>query len=563
MHRLSQLLLPTERQPPADAEALSHQLMVRAGLVRQLGSGLWSWLPAGWRVHQNVVRIIREEMDGAGAQEVSMPVLQPLSIWQATGRDAIGEMFKLEDRKGSPMVLAMTHEEAMTHHVAQIVRSYRDLPFTLYQVQVKERDEPRPRAGVLRTREFVMKDAYSFDKDDAGLDESYEQQTKAYAKIFDRCGLQWYRVEADVGMMGGAASHEYMAPCAAGEDDIVLAPGYAANVEVATTTPPPAKLPTAIGGPKAIDTPGAATIAHLAEHLQLDPSALLKSVPVVSDGELILVVVRGDDSVQETKLQTALGKPFRPANESEILAGIGPAGYIGPVEMASGHTRVILDAAVETGEYVTGANRHGEHFRGVEPGRDFNAERFDIRAAKLGDTVNGEPIEIVPAIEAGNIFKLGTKYSEDLGAFYLDEDGERHPVVMGCYGIGPARIVAASVEQYADDKGIAWPAAIAPWQVHVAGLGKPGTPEAEAAEQLAQTLSDAGLQVVLDDRPAGAGAKFADANLLGCPLQLAVGKRGLERGEAEATLRRGQVELDAVSLADPLDAVRAYLSTAP
>lgn len=564
VQRLSQLLLPTERQPPADAEALSHQLMVRAGLVRQLGSGLWSWLPAGWRVHQKVVAIIREEMDRAGAQEVSLPVMQPRELWERTGRDTIAELFTLEDRKGSPMVLAMTHEEAMTHHVAQLVRSYRDLPFTLYQVQLKERDEPRPRAGVLRTREFVMKDAYSFDRDEAGLERSYAAQTAAYETIYDRCGLRWYRVEADVGMMGGAGSHEYMAPCAAGEDDIVLAPGYAANVEVATTQPTPAQLPEPLGAPEPVDTPDARTINEVATLLGLHPSALLKAVAVVGpDEELVLVLVRGDDSVQDTKLATALGGAHRPANDQEIGAAIGPAGFIGPIGPVTGGLRVLIDMAVEDGEYVTGANRAGIHLRGVKPGRDFEGERVDVRAARRGNTVDGKPAEIVPAIEVGNIFKLGTRYSEALGADYLDEDGNRHPVVMGSYGIGPARIVASGAEQFGDDRGIAWPASIAPWAVHVAGLGKPDTPEALAAEKLALTLADAGIEVVLDDRPGGAGQKLTDAELLGCPLRLVVGRRTLEQGQAEAQLRRGSIDLDPVALDDPLPAVRKYLAQAP
>lgn len=569
MHRLSQLLLPTERQPPADAEALSHQLMVRAGLVRQLGSGLWSWMPAGWRIHQKVVDIIREEMDRAGAQEVSLPVLQPRELWQRTGRDGIAELFTLEDRKGSEMVLAMTHEEAVTTHVAQVVKSYRDLPFTLYQVQTKERDEPRPRAGVLRTREFVMKDAYSFDRDEAGLDASYEAQTAAYANIYDRCGLQWYRVESDVGMMGGAGAHEYMAPCAAGEDDIVLAGGYAANVEVATTVPAPAQLPDPVGAPEAVSTPGTTTIAAVAEHLGLDASATLKSVVVVGPDGVVLVLVRGDDEVQETKLATALGGTHRPATEEEVAAAIGPVGFLGPIGMADPSTRVLLDAAVAElaaagdAEFVVGANRADEHLRGVAPGRDFAFDTADVRAAKLGDTIDGQPIEIVPAIEIGNIFKLGTKYTEALGAAFLDEDGKRQPIIMGCYGIGPARIVASAAEQYGDERGIAWPAAIAPWQVHVVGLGKPGTPEAEAAEALARTLADDGLDVIYDDRAGGAGEKLTDAELLGCPLRLVVGKRTLERGEAETQLRRGSVDLEPVPLADPVPAVRAHLATAP
>ncbi|MBO9532088.1 MAG: proline--tRNA ligase [Solirubrobacteraceae bacterium] len=563
MHRLSQLLLPTERQPPADAEALSHQLMVRAGLVRQLGSGLWSWMPAGWRIHQKVVDIIREEMDAAGAQELSLPVLQPRELWEKTGRDQIHELFKLEDRKGSEMVLAMTHEEAVTTHVAQIVKSYRELPFTLYQVQTKERDEPRPRAGILRTREFVMKDAYSFDRDDAGLDASYEAQTAAYAKIYDRCGVRWYRVESDVGMMGGAGAHEYMAPCAAGEDDIVLAEGYAANVEVATTTPSPAVVVEPIGAPEPVETPDAKTIERLAELLGIDASATMKAVAVVGPEGLVLVLLRGDDTVQETKLANALGGTHRPATEEEIAAAIGPAGYLGPIEMADPGTTVLLDLAVGDTEHVVGANKAGVHLRGVQPGRDFQARRVDVRAAKAGDTVDGKPVEIVPAIEVGNIFKLGTKYTEALGATFLDEDGKRQPIIMGCYGIGPARIVASTAEQCGDERGIAWPKAIAPWQVHVAGLGKPGSPEAEAAAKLAATLDQAGFEVILDDRAGGAGEKLTDAELLGCPLRLVVGRRTLERGEAEAQRRRGSVELDPISLDDPVPAVRAHLAAAP
>lgn len=563
VHRLSQLLLPTERQPPADAEALSHQLMVRAGLVRQLGSGLWSWLPAGWRIHEKVVTIIREEMDAAGAQEISLPVLQPRELWHKTGRDGIHELFKLEDRKGSEMVLAMTHEEAVTTHVAQIVKSYRQLPFTLYQVQTKERDEPRPRAGVLRTREFVMKDAYSFDRDEAGLDASYEVQTKAYANIYDRAGLRWYRVESDVGMMGGAGAHEYMAPCAAGEDDIVLAEGYAANVEVATTTPTPAVTVEPIGAPEAVSTPGAKTIEAVAEQLGLDASATLKAVVVVGPDGLVLVLVRGDDTVQDTKLSNALGGPVRPANEEEIAKALGPVGFLGPIGMADPATTVILDSAIADTEFIVGANRVDEHLRGVQHGRDYTARRADVRAAKPEDTVDGKPIEIVPAIEIGNIFKLGTKYTEALGADFLDEDGKRQPIIMGCYGIGPARIVASSAEQFGDERGIAWPKSIAPWQVHVAGLGKPDSDEAKAAAELAQTLDDAGFEVILDDRAGGAGEKLTDAELLGCPVRLVVGRRTLERGEAEAQLRRGSVELPAVSLADPVPAVRAALEQAP
>jgi prolyl-tRNA synthetase len=420
MTRLTEYLLPTEKQPPADAEALSHKLMVRAGLVRQMGAGIWTWLPAGWRVHQKVVAIIREEIDAIGGREMLMPVLQPAEIWRKTGRLEIEELFKLADRKGSELVLAMTHEEAVTFHAAQTIDSYRDLPLILYHFQVKERDEPRPRAGVLRTREFVMKDSYSFDRDQAGLEERYALHVGAYDRIMARTGLRFYRVESDVGMMGGIGAHEYMAPCAAGEDEVVLGEGYAANVEVARES-------------------------------------------------------------------------------SEV--SLTPAG-------------------------------------GYERG--------------------GEALTVEPAIEIGNIFKLGIRYSEKLSATYLDEHGVALPIWMGSYGIGPARIVAAAVEQFADEHGIAWPRALAPFAVHLVTLGKPGAPERDAADELYDTLLAAGVDVIYDDREAGPGEKFADAELLGCPVRLTVGRRGLESGEIEVQLRRGRQDGPALPLGgEPAALVRA------
>ena len=462
MTRVSRTLLPTLKDPPADAEAISHQLLVRAGMVRQMGAGLWTWLPAGLRVHRKVEQILREEMDRAGAHEVSMPVLQPAEPWQKTGRYDIDELFKLEDRKGSPMVLAMTHEECITGHVAGEVRSYRDLPKILYQVQVKERDEPRPRAGVLRTREFVMKDAYSFDRDTEGLEESYGAMSDAYERIFNRTGLRWYRVESDVGMMGGLGAHEYMAPCEAGEDTVVLAPGYAANLEVASATPPEVELPAALDAPEEVETPGLKTVAEVSSSLDVEPGALVKSVPVVGDdGEMVLVLVRGDDQVNPVKLANALGTASRPAREDEIAEKLGPPGYIGPVGAS---VRIVKDSAVSGSGLVTGANREDFHLRGVEPGRDFGFEEADVRIVRPGDlTPDGDEVTLEPAIEVGNIFKLGTRYSEPLGAKFLDEDGNENAIVMGSYGIGPARIVAAAAEQLGDGKGLCWPKAIAPW----------------------------------------------------------------------------------------------------
>ena len=542
MTRLTHLLLPTEREPPADAEALSHKLMVRAGLVRQVGSGLWTWLPAGWRVHRRIEQIVREEIDEAGGQEMLMPVLQPADAWRRTGRYEIDELFKLNDRRGADMTLAMTHEECVTTHVAQLVRSYRDLPFVLYHFQVKERDEPRPRAGVLRTREFIMKDAYSFDRDQDALQVTYDRLAGAYDRIFDRCGLEWYSVEADVGMMGGSGAHEYMAPCGAGENDVALAPGYAANVEVATADAKPVAMPAPLPEPERVHTPGATTIDDVSRLLGVPAGTLLKAFPVVADGRgLVLVLVRGDHRVNEIKLANALGASFRPAGDDEVRERIGPPGFIGPV---GANVHVMLDEAVGDGGYVVGANDPDHHLRGVEPGRDFAFERADVRSVEAGDTAGGHPITIEPAIEVGNIFKLGTRYSQALGATFLDESGSEELVWMGSYGIGPARIAAAAVEQFADDKGIAWPKALAPWDIEVVSLGKQGSEELGAAESLYDELRAAGYEVLLDDRDAGPGAKFADAELLGCPLRLTIGRRSLQAGAAEAQLRRGREDIE-------------------
>ncbi|HVL96749.1 MAG TPA: proline--tRNA ligase [Solirubrobacteraceae bacterium] len=538
MTRLSSYLMPTEKQPPADAEALSHKLLVRAGMARQVGAGLWTFMPAGWRVHEKVVQIVREEVDATGAHEMLMPVMNPAELWQRTGRYGIDEVFKLNDRRGAEMVLAMTHEEVVTFHVSQLVRSYRDLPLSLYHFQVKERDEPRPRAGLLRTREFIMKDAYTFDVDREGLDAAYEKYRVAYARVFDRCGLDWYEVESDVGMMGGFGAHEYMAPCPAGENDVVLAPGYAANVEVARADARPVELPAPLGASEQVDTPGASTITDVARALGVREGACLKAFPVVTERRgLVLVLVRGDHRINDIKLANALGEPFRPAHEEEIAERIGPPGFIGPV---GAQVPVFLDEAVQPGEYVAGANRPDAHLRGVEPGRDFEFERLDVRRVEAGDTVGGHPVTIEPAIEVGNIFKLGTRFSEPLNATVLDETGTARTIWMGSYGIGPARIMAAAVEQFADEHGISWPRSIAPWDVHLVGLGKPGTEERDLAERLYGELAAEGLQVVYDDRDAGPGERFADAELIGCPLRLTVGRRTISGGELEAQVRRGR-----------------------
>jgi prolyl-tRNA synthetase len=539
--RLSQAFVPTLKDAPADAEALSHKLMVRAGLIRQLGAGLWTYLPAGWRVHRKVEAVIREEMEGIGCQEMLMPVLQPAENWQKTGRYAIDELFKLEDRKGSPMVLAMTHEEAVTYHVAREVRSYRDLPLMVFHIQTKERDEPRPRAGVLRTREFTMKDAYSFDRDEEGLARSYELQAGAYERILDRCGLRWHRVESDVGMMGGSGADEYMAPCPAGENEVALAPGYAANVEVAAAEAQPVGLPAPLPAPERVETPGLGRVEEVAAHLGLPHGAFIKCLPIVVEGRgLVLVLLRGDHRLNEIKLRNGMGTDFRQARPEEIEAKLGPVGYIGPV--GSG-LPIIKDAAIVGSSYVCGANEADAHLRGVDPGRDFESYEMDIRTVEAGDTApGGGTIEIEPAIEVGNIFKLGTRYSEPLGATYLDESGTERPIVMGSYGIGPARIVAATIEQRADERGIVWPRALAPWQVHLVSLAKAGESEREVADRLYDELRQTGAEVLYDDRDAGPGEKLTDAELLGCPLRIVAGRRGLAEGVVEAAERASGVE---------------------
>ena len=541
MARLSTYFLPTLREDPADAESVSHRLMVRAGLVRQLGAGLWTWLPAGYRVIKRVEAVIREEMDAIGGEEMLMPVLQPAEPWRKTGRYEIDELFKLADRKGSEHVLAMTHEEALTVHVAREIRSYRELPKILYHLQVKERDEPRPRAGVLRTREFTMKDAYSFDRDEEGLAASYELNRRAYAAILDRSGLRWYEVESDVGMMGGTGAHEYMAPCEAGENEVALAPGYAANVEIASAQAQPVELPPALDEPREVPTPGLTTVDEVSAALGVPAGAALKAMPVVVDGRgMVLALVRGDHRLNEIKLANALGAGFRPAEHAEIEAELGPPGFIGPVGAG---VPVLKDAAIAGSGYFAGANRPDAHLIGVEPGRDFQFEEVDIRNVEAGDTApGGGAIEIERAIEVGNIFKLGTRYSEPLGATYLDPDGREQPIVMGSYGIGPARIVAAAVEQNADEKGIVWSPALAPWLVHLVVLGRAGDETIAAADRLYEELAAAGAEIIYDDRDAGAGEKLTDAELLGCPLRIVVGKRALAEGEVETQERRTGAE---------------------
>ena len=543
MTRLSRYFLPTTREAPADAEAISHKLIVRAGLARQVGAGLWTFLPAGWRAHRRAEQIVREEMDAIGAGEMLMPVLQPAELWKTSGRYDIDEVFKLQDRRGAELVLAMTHEENLTFHISREVRSYRDLPKLLYHFQTKERDEPRPRAGLLRTREFIMKDAYSFDRDVDGLEASYQLFIEAYDRIFDRTGLEWYRVESDVGMMGGFGAHEYMAPCAAGENDVALSDaGYAANMEIASATPQPVEgLPEGSPEPREVETPGAATVEAVCQLLGVPPGAIIKAFPIlVEERGSVLVVIRGDHRLNEIKLQNALGAPFRAAEAEEVRSAFGAEpGFIGPVGTP---VEVLADEALRgLHGLVAGGNKPDVHVTGVEPGRDFEPDWVDVRRVEEGDLCPaGQPIRIEPAIEVGNIFKLGTRFSDPLGARYLDEEGKEQLIWMGSYGIGPARIVAAAIEQFADEQGISWPRSVAPFDVELVTLGKPGEKARTLSDRLYDELRELGLDVLYDDRDASPGEKFADAELLGCPLRVTLGKKSVEAGEIEVQVRRGR-----------------------
>jgi prolyl-tRNA synthetase len=539
--RASELFIPTLREDPGDAEAVSHRLLVRGGFIRQLAAGLWTFLPLGWRVHEKVAQIVREEMNAIGAQEMFMPVVTPAELWQETGRYAIPELWKIEDRMGRPFVLAMTHEETVTFHAREI-RSYRELPQMLYHFQTKVRDEPRPRSGLLRVREFVMKDAYSFDRDEEGLERSFRLQEQAYHKIFDRCGLEVVEVEAESGMMGGSESMDFLAPSGSGENTLVTCENgdYAADLEIARGVPRRPEFPAPFEQPEEVETPGATTIEGLAEFLGIDAAATSKAMPVVNgEGALVLALVRGDDRLDEAKLAAVLGSAVRPATEDEIRETFkADPGSIGPVGFSG---EILADEALREGQFVAGANRTGHHLRGVEHGRDFEARFADIRQAREGDSCPkcGGRLRFQVAIEVGHIFKLGTDYSAPLGARFLGEDGQEKPILMGSYGIGPGRILAAAVEQNHDEGGIAaWPAAIAPYDVHVVVL--PGLEE--QGEQVAEMLNETGFRVLLDDRDQRAGEKFADADLIGLPFRITVGKKTLEDGAVDLLVRAGRSE---------------------
>jgi prolyl-tRNA synthetase len=537
--------IPTLREDPADAEAASHRLMVRAGLVRQLTAGVYVYLPLGQRAIDRVNAIIREEMNAIGGQEVTMPVLHPAELWQQSGRwyDIKDEMFRLKDRHGRDMCLGMTHEEVVAWMASREIRSYRELPQIWYQIQTKERDEARPRSGVLRTREFWMKDSYTLDTDDAGLDAAYERHREAYTRIFRRCGLEVHVVESDVGMMGGAGAHEFMAPSPAGEDEIArcAACGYAANVELARSRPPSPPFPA--WSREEVPTPGVRTIADVCALLGIPPSLTIKSLLYVGPAGPVLALVRGDQQLHEKKLARLLAGEVRPAHPDEVMAALGaPVGSVGPVDVS---LPVVADEVLGEGTYVCGANREGVHLRGVRPGRDFTARQADLHVAQAGDGCPqcGMPLAVERVIEVGNIFKLGTKYSVALGATYLDEQGRERPIVMGSYGIGPARIVASVIEQRHDADGIVWPWSIAPLEVHVLPVNVKQAPVRETAERLYAGLGAAGFQTLLDDRDERPGVKFKDADLLGLPVRVTVGALLAREGKVEVRTRRDRQDV--------------------
>jgi prolyl-tRNA synthetase len=539
--RATRYLLPTLRDAPGDAVAESHKLLVRAGMVKQVGAGMWTWLPLGWRVQKRVQAIIREEMDRIGGQEMLMPVLHPAEIWKRSGRYDLDVVFKLKDRADRDLVLAITHEEIVALHASQTIRSYRDLPQIWYHIQIKERDEPRATGGVLRTREFTMKDSYTLDRDMAGLDEGYARHEEAYDRIYRRCGLTFYKVESDTGLMGGTMAHEYMAPSSAGEDRVARCSGcdYAANVEMAVSCIERAPSPPTAAVTE-IETPGVTTIDGLAGFLGVDARTTSKAMPVVADdGKVWLALVRGDRRLHELKLSKVLERGTRAATPEEIEAAFGARpGSIGPVGIREGAIGgIVADETLREGSWVTGANRTGWHLTGVESPRDYQAVFADLHEVESGDgcVYCDGVLTIEPMIEIGNIFKLGTRYAEAMGATYLDELGAEQPIVMGSYGIGPARIAAAAIEQSFDEHGCIWPAPIAPFDVWIVAIGN----EAPAhGDRLADELGALGLTSMVDDREGSPGVRFADADLIGAPLRVTVGKRTVNDGTVDVRQRR-------------------------
>ena len=551
----SKMFIPTMREVPSDIEAVSHKLMLRAGYVRQLAAGLYIFLPLGWRVLNKIDSILKEEMEAIGAQEISMPILHPAEIWQKTGRwfEIREEMFRLKDRTDRDMCLGMTHEEIMTWLASKEIRSYRQLPQIWYQIQTKLRDEARPKSGILRTREFIMKDSYSFDADEEGLDKNYKLHAGAYHRIFHRCGLKFYQVESDPGMMGGATAHEFMAPSLAGEDNIVLCDkcGYTANVEVAGSVSPIAKGCAMQRGE--VETPQKRTVREVSDFLGLSPSCFIKSLLMISPDGPVLALIRGDQELHEKKLTSKIGQ-FRAAYKDEVLSILGvEAGFIGPM----GHkTRILADPSLKDGTYVAGANRADYHVKGIKAGEDFEAEWQDLHVACEGDNCVkcGGALRVEKAIEIGNIFKLGTKYSVPLHAVFLDNNGQERPMIMGSYGIGPARTAAAAVEQNFDKDGIIWPQNISPFDVEIIPLSVKDARTMEVVEAINKGLAEKGLEALVDDRDERPGVKFKDADLIGIPVHIILGEKSLKDNMIEIKNRRTR-EIQKVPVEDAVNKI--------
>ncbi len=547
--RWSQALIPTLKESPADAVAPSHVLLLRAGMIRQLGAGAYTYLPLGFRVLNKIVNIVRQEMNSAGAQEMLMPALQPVDIWRESGRlDTMnGILMHLTVGGNTPAVLGPTHEEVVTDAVRDLVRSYKQLPMTLYQIQTKFRDEPRPRFGIIRTREFIMKDAYSFGADVKQLGASYDAMYEAYCRIYDRCGLPYVIVEAESGPIGGDSSHEFMVPSTTGEDSVIQCKscGYAANVERAEIgTPPPVAPPDPAALPfEKVATPNRKTIQEVCDFLKVHEAASAKLLVFMGDGKPVAVLIRGDNEANEAKVRGAFGvSTLEPADPATILKATGaPMGFLGPVGIK---IPMIVDTAVAAmPSVVVGGNEVDVHLKGVVPGRDFSVEKvMDLRNAVAGDPCPkcGKPLDVTMGIEIGHVFKLGTKYSKAMGAKFLDEKGAESHVIMGCYGIGVSRLLAAAVEASNDANGIVWPLAIAPFDVVVAPLQAQNPAVMEAAEGLVKQFEAAGLDVILDDRDQRPGVKFKDADLVGIPLRVVVGERGLKDGTIEVKWRNAE-----------------------
>ncbi len=573
--RMRQLFSQTLRDVPAEAEIPSHVLLLKAGLVRPLAAGIYSYLPLGRRALNKIENIIREEIDAIGGQEITMPVVHPADIWKQTQRwyEVGGEMARFKDRADRDMVLAMTHEEVIADLVRQEVQSYRQLPCLLYHIQTKFRDEPRARGGLIRVREFTMKDSYSLDADWEGLDRQYRAHYQAYFNIFNRCHLPTITVESDVGMMGGQLAHEYMYLNAIGEDTLVLcdACGYSANRQVALVKKAGPAAATALPMEK-IETPGTATIDDLATFLGISTQQTAKAVFLmatqVRDGEeaetFVFAVVRGDMELNETKLANAIGATeLRPAHEEEIRAAGAEPGYASPVGLDLKNALVVVDDLIpDCPNLVAGANEVGYHLRHTNYGRDYEADVVaDIVAAQDGDLCPecSQPVQTVRGVEVGNIFKLGTKYTEALGGYYLDSDGKEKPVIMGCYGIGSGRLLACVLEEHHDENGICFPISVAPYHVHMVAMIHRAPEVAETADRLYREAWDAGIEMLLDDREATPGVKFNDADLLGLPIRLTIGPRSLKQGAVELKFRT-ESEARSIPLAEVIPTLQTEIA---